>query len=150
MRRVPAGVALLVVMAMAGWLSPSAWAQNREKAWEINPYAGYMSTPVAAAVFIFVVFLAGGVREELSRAFSLHRFAQRLGGARLGLIIYSAAFGLFHLPQRIDAALIIGLLGAFWGLLYLKRRSVVASIVNHGAFDASQVLLQLLARSLSI
>jgi len=115
-----------------------------------NPYAGYMSTPVAAAVFIFVVFLAGGVREELSRAFSLHRFAQRLGGARLGLIIYSAAFGLFHLPQGIDAALIVGLLGAFWGLLYLKRRSVVASIVNHGAFDASQVLLQLLARSLSI
>ncbi|NHW88008.1 hypothetical protein, partial [Escherichia coli] len=43
MRRLPAGVALFVVMAAAGFMSPSAWAQNREKAWEINPYAGYMA-----------------------------------------------------------------------------------------------------------
>jgi len=42
MRRLPAVIALFVVMAVAGFMSPSAWAQNREKAWEINPYAGYM------------------------------------------------------------------------------------------------------------
>jgi hypothetical protein len=29
-------------VAVAGFLGPSAWAQNREKAWEINPYAGFM------------------------------------------------------------------------------------------------------------
>jgi hypothetical protein len=43
MPRLPAGIGLFVVMALAGFLSPSAWAQNREKAWEINPYAGYMA-----------------------------------------------------------------------------------------------------------
>jgi len=43
MRRLPAGIALFVVMAATGFLSPSAWAQNREKAWEINPYAGHMA-----------------------------------------------------------------------------------------------------------
>jgi hypothetical protein len=43
MRRLPAGIALFAVMAVAGFLGPSARAQNREKAWEINPYAGYMA-----------------------------------------------------------------------------------------------------------
>jgi len=42
MRRLPVGIAIFVVMAVAGFMGPSAWAQNREKAWEVNPYAGYM------------------------------------------------------------------------------------------------------------
>jgi hypothetical protein len=42
MRRLPARVALLAVVAVTGWLGPSAWAQNREKAWEINPYGGFL------------------------------------------------------------------------------------------------------------
>ena len=109
-----------------------------------NPYAQYMTTPVEAAVFILVVLLAGGVREELSRAFSLHRFGQRLGGARLGLVIYSLVFGAFHYTQGLDTAVVVGVLGAFWGLLYLKRRSVIAPMVNHAAFDAIQVVAALL------
>ena len=115
-----------------------------------NPYGQYMNSPIEAIIFILVVLLAGGVREELGRAFSLHRFGQRLGGAPLGLVIYSLAFGALHFPQGFDAMITVGLLGAFWGWLYLKRRSVVASMTNHGLFDASQVLLQLLARSLRV
>lgn len=115
-----------------------------------NPYSHYMDSPIEAVIFILVVLLAGGVREELARAFSLHRFGQRLGGAPLGLLIYSAAFGALHFPQGFDAMITVSLLGLFWGWLYLRRRSVVASMVNHGVFDASQVLLQLLARSIRV
>ena len=116
-----------------------------------NPYAQYMTTPIEAAVFILVVLLAGGVREELSRSFSLHRFAQRLGGARLGLIIYSVVFGAFHYTQGLDTAVVVGALGAFWGLLYIKRRSVLAPMVNHAAFDAVQVVAALLlSRSIPV
>lgn len=43
MRRLLARIAVFAIVAAAGWAGPSAWAQNREKAWEINPYAGYMS-----------------------------------------------------------------------------------------------------------
>lgn len=113
-----------------------------------NPYAQYMTTPIEAMVFILVVLLAGGVREELSRSFSIHRFGQRLGGARLGLVIYSVVFGAFHYPQGLDAVVVVGVVGAFWGLLYIKRRSVVAPMVNHGAFDAIQVVIALLTRSI--
>ncbi len=60
-----------------------------------------------AAIFLVVVVLAGGVREELQRAFILHRFDQRLGGARVGLVLFTIAFGAFHLDQGYDVALAI-------------------------------------------
>jgi membrane protease YdiL (CAAX protease family) len=107
-----------------------------------SPYESYMQTPVRAAVFIIVVILAGGVREELQRAFVLHRFEQRLGGAGLGLAIWSAAFGLFHLPQGKDAALAVGFLGLFWGAIYLRRRSALAPMVSHAGFDVTEILLK--------
>ena len=115
-----------------------------------NPLSAYMNTPVEAAVFIIVVILAGGVREELSRAFILHRFAQRLGGARVGLVLFSLVFGALHFDQGYDVMISVGILGAIWGLLYVRRRSVVASMVNHASFDVAQVLLQLLGRSLGV
>jgi membrane protease YdiL (CAAX protease family) len=107
-----------------------------------NPYEAYMQTPFGAGLFIVVVILAGGVREEIQRAFVLHRFEQRLGGAWLGLVVWSAAFGLFHLPQGKDAALAVGLLGLIWGVVYIRRRSAVAPIVSHAGFDVAEILLK--------
>jgi len=114
-----------------------------------NPYAQYMNTPLRAAVTIVVVILAGGVREELQRGFILHRFEQRLGGAYVGLAVFTLAFGLGHVSQGFDAAIAVGLLGAIWGLIYIRRRSVVAPMVSHAGFDASQVLLQLVTSTLA-
>lgn len=113
-----------------------------------SPLEPYMNTPFNAAIFFFVVIVAGGVREELQRGFILHRFAQRLGGARVGLAIFTIAFGSLHLNQGIDVAIAVGSLGLFWGILYLRRGSVIAAMVNHGSFDAAQVIQQLLVRSL--
>jgi membrane protease YdiL (CAAX protease family) len=84
------------------------------------------------------------VREELQRAFILHRFDQRLGGAVVGLVIFSAAFGLLHLDQGYDASVGIGVLGLLWGAIYIRRRSVVGPMVNHASFNAAQVLQGLL------
>jgi membrane protease YdiL (CAAX protease family) len=33
-----------------------------------------------------------------------------------------------------------GLLGAFWAVLYLRRRSAVAPLVSHAGFNALEVL----------
>ena len=41
------------------------------------------------AGFVLLVMIAGGVREELQRAFLLHRFEQRLGGGSIGLALTS-------------------------------------------------------------
>jgi membrane protease YdiL (CAAX protease family) len=115
-----------------------------------NPLAAYMDSPIKAGVFIVVVILAGGVREELQRGFILHRFEQRLGGARVGLVIFSVAFGLFHVQQGFDVAIAVGLLGIVWGVLYIRRRSVVTSMVSHAGFDVVEVLQQVLLRSLPL
>jgi uncharacterized protein len=113
-----------------------------------NPFESFLGSPLQASVFAMVVVLGGGVREELQRAFILHRFEQRLGGARVGLALFSLTFGALHLDQGVDIAIAVGLLGLLWGILYLQRRSAVLAMVNHGVFDAVQVVQGVIAKAL--
>jgi membrane protease YdiL (CAAX protease family) len=131
---------VLTIRAVAPWMHTV----------EGNPLEAFMRTPIDAAVFGVVVVLAGGIREELQRGFILHRFGQRLGGIRLGLVLFSLLFALLHLDQGVDVALGVGCLGLLWGLLYVTRRSAVMAMVNHAGFNAAQVLQQIVARSLSV
>jgi membrane protease YdiL (CAAX protease family) len=92
-----------------------------------------------AAMFGVVAIVAGGIREELQRAFLLQRFERHLGGATVGVIVLSTAFGLGHALQGWDAAIATGTLGAFWAILYLRRRSSVAPIISHAGFNSIEV-----------
>jgi uncharacterized protein len=114
---------------------------------EHNPLQELLRSPRDAAIFAFVVLVAGGIREEIQRAFLLHRFEQWLGGGVTGVIVTSIAFGAGHLLQGVDAAIATGLLGAFWGMVYLRRRSCVAPMVSHAGFDLVQILQFLVTRS---
>ena len=105
-----------------------------------NPMQELLRRPRDAWLFALVVLVAGGVREEIQRAFLLHRFEVWLGGANAGLIVTSVAFGAGHLLQGVDATITTGLLGAFWGVTYLRRRSIVAPMVSHAGFDLLQIL----------
>lgn len=105
-----------------------------------SPFEPLLSSRWMLAAFIVLLIVAGGIREELQRAFLLRRFEQGLGGPVVGLIVTSAAFGLGHTMQGWDAAIATGTLGAFWGLVYLLRRSAVASIVSHAFFNVVQVV----------
>jgi len=87
----------------------------------------------------------GYVREEIQRAFLLHRFEEWLGGRAVGVIVTSAAFGAGHGLQGVDAGVATGLLGAFWGVIYLRRRSAVAPMVSHAGFDLLQIVQFLIA-----
>ena len=131
---------VLGLRAVAPWLHTVA----------ISPVEQFMRSPLDAAIFLVVAVLGGGVREELQRAFILHRFEQSLGGVKLGLVVFSLVFGLLHVDQGLDVALAVGALGLFWGLLYVKRRSAVMAMANHAGFNAVQVLQGVLARSLGI
>ncbi len=106
---------------------------------EHNPLQALIRTPRDAWLFALVVVVAGGVREEVQRAFLVHRFEVWLGGGGVGVLITSAAFGVGHLVQGVDATLATGVLGAFWGIVYLRRRSVVAPMVSHAGFDLLQI-----------
>jgi membrane protease YdiL (CAAX protease family) len=117
---------------------------------KVSPLEQYMRSPLDASIFLVVVVLGGGVREELQRAFILHRFEQCLGGIKVGLVVFSLVFGLLHVDQGFDVALAVGSLGLCWGLLYVKRRSAVMGMTNHAGFNALQVLQGVLARSLGV
>lgn len=108
---------------------------------EENPLQGLLGSPRDAWWFALVVVVAGGVREEIQRAFLLHRFEVWLGGPVVGLLVTSIAFGAGHFDiQGLDAGIATGLLGAFWGGVYLWRRSTVAPIVSHAGFDLLQIV----------
>lgn len=105
-----------------------------------NPLEALLAAPGGLVMFLIVAIVAGGVREELQRAFVLHRFEQHLGGPLVGLVITSLLFGLGHTIQGWDAALITGVLGALWGAAYLWRRSATGPIVNHALFNTVELL----------
>jgi membrane protease YdiL (CAAX protease family) len=96
--------------------------------------------PVGALLFGVVAIVAGGIREELQRAFLLQRFERHLGGATVGVIVLSTAFGLGHRMQGWDAVIATGALGAFWAVVYLRRRSSIAPIISHAGFNSIEVL----------
>jgi len=139
------GVFIVVAGIALGVRTLAPWLHTVSE----NPLEAYMRTPLDAAIFGVVVILAGGVREELQRAFILHRFEQRLGGAWVGLAVFSAFFGALHVTEGADAAIAIGVLGLFWGVVYITRRSVILPLVNHAGFDVLQVLQVVLVRGFS-
>ena len=127
------GVALAVMLsaqALAPWLHTVAH----------NPLQDLVRSPGQAALFAVVLIVAGGIREEVQRAFLLQRFERWLGGARVGLVVTSVAFGAGHFIQGADAAVATATLGAFWGAVYLRRRSIAAPVVSHAGFNLVQIL----------
>jgi membrane protease YdiL (CAAX protease family) len=119
----------LSVAKLAPWLRPPQ-----------NPFAALLGSPQDVVALALIGLVAGGVREEIQRAFILHRFEQHLGGAALGLVCFSLLFGLGHFVQGWAAVLTTTLLGAFWGIVYLRRRSIVAPMVSHSLFNLIQTL----------
>jgi hypothetical protein len=105
-----------------------------------NPLERLAGTAADAAMFALVAIFAGGVREELQRAFLLRRFERHLGGPTVGVVVLSVAFGLGHFTQGWDAVITTGALGAFWAVVYLRRRSSVAPVVSHAGFNTLEIL----------
>jgi membrane protease YdiL (CAAX protease family) len=128
-------VFLVVIVVQLGLRVVAPFLHNVE----VSPFEALLASPWLLAGFVALVLIAGGVREELQRAFLLHRFEQRLGGGPLGVVVTSLAFGLGHTVQGWDAAIVTALMGAFWGVIYLSRRSVVGTITNHALFNMAQI-----------
>ena len=102
---------------------------------EVNPLEDLLRRPRDAWIFAVVVVIAGGVREEVQRAFILHRFDEWLGGAYVGVVVWSIVFGFGHVLQGYDVALTTAVMGAFWAIVYVRRRSIIAPLVSHSGFN---------------
>ena len=123
----------LVVLSTAQRLVPSL--HNVPE----NPLQQLIASRGQAIVFGLVATIAGGLREEIQRAFIIHRFEQHLGGAWVGLVLYSLVFGAGHALQGWDAVVTTTMLGLFWGYVYVSRRSIVAPAVSHSGFNAAEI-----------
>ena len=137
---------IVVVVLVSAVRAIAPWMHNVK----VSPLEAFMRNPLDAAIFMVVVVLAGGVREELQRGFILHRFGQSLGGMWVGNLVFGVAFGLLHFDQGWDIALVIGMLGLAWGAFFIRRRSVVVSMVNHAGFNAANVFQQIIVTSLGL
>ncbi len=126
------GVAALIMAVRALWPS----LQNVPQ----NPMTAMMADPKLVVAFAVVVVLAGGVREEMQRAFQLHRLTPGVLPPAAALLLTSIAFGLGHTVQGRDVAIATFALGMLWGAMWLRRRSIVAATVCHALFNLGQVL----------
>ncbi len=142
LREVALGVALvpLVFALVGGVLGAILHFLPRLHNVPVNPLEGVIRTRLDAWLFAIVAVVGGGVREEVQRAFVLHRFERYLGGAALGLVLFSLVFGSGHVIQGWDVAVTTTALGLFWGAIYLLRRSVLAPGLSHAIFNTSEII----------
>ena len=80
------GVALTPLMVLAALAGVAAIQQISPALHNVpeNPLQALLRSPAHVLVFTLVAMVAGGLREELQRAFILRRFEQHLGGALAG------------------------------------------------------------------
>jgi len=107
---------------------------------ERNPLLDTIRSRRDLALFILAALLAGGIKEEFQRAFILTRFREHLGGAPLGLVLWSVAFGAAHYVQGPQGMITASLFGLIFGLVYLVQKSLVSPIVAHGVYDTVVLL----------
>jgi hypothetical protein len=105
-----------------------------------NPLTQTIQTPRDLGLFLVAALIAGGIKEELQRAFILIRFRDHLGGSGLGLLVWSVAFGAGHYVQGPQGVVSATLFGFMFGLVYLARRSLIAPIVAHSLYDTAAIL----------
>ena len=99
-----------------------------------------------AAAFGVVVVMAGGVREEMQRAFQLHRLTGHVCAPLVALAITSVAFGAgAHRAGPRRGAGDVACSAPSGARSIWRRRSLVAAAVSHGLFNLGQVVIGLAA-----
>ena len=113
---------------------------------EKNPLTENIRSTQDLGLFIVAAVIAGGIQEELQRAFILNRFDRYLGGAGIGLVLWSIAFGLGHYIQGMQAIVAAGIFSIVFGMVYLGTRSLIAPITAHGIYNSLALLQYWLLR----
>jgi membrane protease YdiL (CAAX protease family) len=93
--------------------------------------------PREAPLWVFCAVVGGGFSEELVRAFALTRFEKVFdrGGLVFAVVVDSAVFGLAHSYQGVSGAVLTGLGGVLFALIFLHRRRAADAMVAHAVFD---------------
>ena len=108
---------------------------------ERNPLTEIIHTPQQLALLMVSALIAGGIKEELQRAFILNRFGRYLGGSLVGLVLWSLAFGVAHYVQGVQGIAVAAIYGLVFGITYLLSKSLIAPIMAHSAYDTAALLI---------
>ncbi len=130
-----------------------------------NPLLELIRNRSDLVLFLISSMFVGGIKEEVQRAFVLARFERYLGEllwrvARflwplanpskllcerlaliVGLALWSLFFALGHSVQGPDKMVAAGILGLWFGLVYVWRRALTAPILAHALYDVVTILL---------
>ena len=138
---------LLGILAAPGLLVISGIASRTfafllpEYVLEKNPLVDMIGSPQQLTLFIIATILAGGVKEELQRAFILRRFSSHLGGAGVGIVVWSLVFGAGHYTQGVQGMFVTTILGFIFGVLYIARGNLILTITAHAAYNTLTLLI---------
>lgn len=113
---------------------------------QINPILAMIRTPSDLALFMVSGVIAGGVREEVQRAFIIRRAAVYFWSPWVGLLLWSVVFGLAHAPQGPAAIVITALLGLEFGIFYLWRGTLAVPVGVHSLFNVAVLVVYWLTR----
>jgi membrane protease YdiL (CAAX protease family) len=108
---------------------------------EKNPLMEMIHSPRQLTLLIVAAIIGGGIKEELQRAFILRRFSHHLGGARVGLIVWSLVFGAGHYAQGAQGVCAAAILGFIFGVLYLIRGNLLLPITAHAVYNTLTLLI---------
>ncbi|MBZ5609337.1 MAG: CPBP family intramembrane metalloprotease [Acidobacteriia bacterium] len=100
-----------------------------------QPLDWWKFLPLLVGTFFAFLWVVALAEEFFFRAFLQSLLARSLHSDAMGLVIASVVFGLAHLPfgsfPNWRFAILGGVSGVFYGLAFLKARSVRASMVTH-------------------
>src|SRR5580704_4760988 len=95
-------------------------------------------TSTERAVWIVVSITAGVCEEVLYRGWLLSLFAATLGSVWLGLLVSSVIFGFAHTYQGRRAIFGTGVIGVFFGLIFIFSGSLIPGQVLHAVIHFKQ------------
>jgi len=107
---------------------------------------GLMEYPLLFSGMVFcVIFLVPAIEELLFRGYLQSWLRGRLGSGR-ALFLTSLIFALFHYSSgqglsNLEVVSTLFLFSCYLGLLYEKRRSLIAPLALHSTFNAASILL---------
>ncbi len=108
---------------------------------QINPILAMIRTPSDLALFLVSGVVAGGLREEVQRAFIIRRAAAYFWSPWVGLLLWSVVFGLAHAPQGPAAIVVTALLGLEFGIFYLWRGALPVPVAVHALFNVAVLMV---------
>ncbi len=118
---------MLGLAVVLGWLLSALGLGARHP----SPPALTPTTPTQVALACVLVIVVACAEETIFRGYLLLRLRQVTRSTPAAVAVSSLVFASGHLYEGISGAIVVGLMGVVFALIYLWRRCLVAPVVMH-------------------